>query len=184
MNPIPSEVISSIQTQVEANRDSCEEVADKALYPLFLMGAELDPVPEFPLIVSNGVVVYPTPAPWKYAPPMRQVGGNQKINTQELLNYLNGAPATEHRGPQPGLLNHVKENCEEYNKALANNDRPTAERIAAQSVSDSAAVWNNCSALAMSVETGSVYKNLSLSEQTINAYEALSTTGSISKETT
>ena len=119
---------------------------------LFTMAGELETVPELPPIISNGREVYPLPAPWLYEPPLK-VGG-QKIDTREVLETVNE------------WLPHVKKNATAYNEALAVNDRPTAERIAVQSVKDSAEVWSTCNAVAESVETESVYSAFLLSSET------------------
>jgi hypothetical protein len=167
VKPIPEEIINQVPGKVIPDRESCEFAADKALMVLFLMGGELDPVPPFPPILSGKVEVSPLPAPWEYEPPLKPSG---EIDIQELLDYINGAPATEYRGPQPGLLQHIIENANEYNIALSVNDRPTAERIAGMGPQDSAMAWSTLNSLAQSVTEGSVYSTLQLSGPTKAAY--------------
>ena len=87
--------------------------------------------------------------------------GGTKIDTKEVLGNVNE------------WLPHVKKNAEAYNQALAVNDVPTAVRIAEQGVNDSAMIWSNTNALAMSVEDESVYRTLELSPETKEVYAAI-----------
>jgi hypothetical protein len=156
MDPISSDLINAIPDEIVAEKTDCQLAADTCLMVLFTMADELEPVPEMPLIISNGQELYPMPAPWTYAPPLR-LGGTQ-IDTKEVLRNVNE------------WLPHVKKNGHAYNEALAVNDIPTAERIAQQGVNDSALVWNMCNALAQSVETENVYRPLELSDETKGAF--------------
>ena len=79
MDPIGSELINAIPDSIEAEKDDCQEAADTSLFVLFTLANELEPAPEMPPILSNGVELYPLPPPWTYAPPMRLAG--RKIDT-------------------------------------------------------------------------------------------------------
>ena len=158
MKPIPEEAIAAMPTSVEATRESCQEAADATLLVLFLMGEQLDPPADsWPLVVLNGVEVYPLPAPWT----------SQERSKIKLLGDLNGT------GDEGGYLEHCHRNAIEFNAALETRDLPLAQRIAAKGPVDSAHVWNNLNALAMSVEKGNVYRPLELSAETQEAFEAL-----------
>jgi hypothetical protein len=162
-NPLPEEIIEAIPTVVQVSRESCQEAADAALLALFSLGVRLDPVPDFPLILSNGHEVWPMPAPWNYAVPYNDTGW---IKIGELLDNLNGV------GDDIGLLKHIKLNAQKYNEALESGAESEARAIAEQSPADSASIWNNTNALAMSL-TKQIYHPLSLSAATRAAYERL-----------
>jgi hypothetical protein len=160
---LPEEIIEAIPTVVQVSRESCQEAADAALLALFSLGLRLDPVPDFPLIFSNGHEVWPMPAPWNYAVPYDDTG---RIKTGELLDDLNAV------GDDIGLLEHIKLNAEKYNEALESGAESEAREIAKQSPADSAALWNSTNALAMSLAK-EIYHPLSLSAATRAAYERL-----------
>src|SRR4030095_6539953 len=107
MKPIPNELIIAMPESVEATKESCQAAADAVLHVLFLMGAELDPKMTWPPVVSNGVELWPMPAPY-------QSGERRQIR---LLVDLNGGGAEE-----GGYLAHCKRNAEEFNEALEIND--------------------------------------------------------------
>jgi hypothetical protein len=162
-DPLPEMIIEAIPTVVQVSRESCQKAADAALLALFSLGVRLDPVPDFPLIFSNGHEVWPMPAPWNYAVPYDDTG---RIKTGELLDDLNSA------GDETGLLEHIKLNAEKYNEALESGAESEARTIAEQSPADSAAVWNSTNALAMSLAK-EIYHPLNLSAATRAAYERL-----------
>jgi hypothetical protein len=156
MDPISSDLINAIPDEIVAEKTDCQLAADTCLMVLFTMADELEPAPEMPLIISNGDELYPLPAPWTYAPPLRL--GGTKIDTKEVLRNVNE------------WLPHIKKNTHAYNEALAVNDIPTAERIAQQGINDSALIWNMCNALAQSIETEKGYRALELSTETKESY--------------
>ena len=159
MDPIGSELINAIPDSIEAERDRLPGGSRYEPLVLFTLANELEPAPEMPPIISNGVELYPLPPPWTYAPPMRLAG--RKIDTHQVLATVNE------------WLPHIRKNAEAYNEALGVNDVPTAVRIAQQGVNDSAMIWSTTNALAMSVEAGNVYRALELSAETKEAYEAI-----------
>jgi hypothetical protein len=152
MKPIPVEMIATIPDEVEQTRESCREAADLTLRPMFFVGAEGEQL-EYPPIFSNGVELWPLPVPW--------TAGEYTI--RQLHENLNG---------DDGFLAHTRKNCEAYNAALHGGALPEARRIREQMAKDSAAVWNNCNALAHSVEDEKVYRTLDLSEETKELYNA------------
>jgi hypothetical protein len=154
MKKIPNELIEAIPDGVEATTESCTVAADTTLLVLFLMATELDERPEFPLIISNAVEVWPLPSPWT----------SDEENVLRLLTTLNG------RGEDPGLIEHVKRNAQEYNSALDTNDIPVAERIATQGAPDSAAVWNATNSLACQSTKEGIFRTLLLSDATKHAF--------------
>lgn len=154
MEPIAQQYIDAMQEDVEATREDCEAVANSTLLVLFLMGAELDPKMTWPPIVSNGVALWPLPSPYD--------SGTRR--TVPLLVDLNGT------GEEGGYLSHCKKNAEEYNVALAESKPDVARAIAKMGPTDSAFVWNNCNALALSVADEAGYGPLQLSEETKAAF--------------
>jgi hypothetical protein len=158
MEPVPANYINAIPETVEADRESCTIAADNTLLALFFLASQKEGEWEsFPLILSNGVEVWPLPAPWT----------SRDENKLQLLQNLNG------QGNREGYLTHCKKNCVEFNEALASNDLPLANRILAVTPQDSAAIWNDCNALAFTVETANVYRPLSLSDGTKEVFEEI-----------
>jgi hypothetical protein len=155
MKPIPQELIYKMPDDVEASTESCQEAADAVLHVLFLMGAELDPKMTWPPVVSNGVELWPMPAPY-------QSGERRQIR---LLVDLNGGGAEE-----GGYLAHCKRNVEEFNEALEDAKPEVAEEIASMGPTDSAHIWNYLNALACSVESESVFRPLELSDECKRSY--------------
>ena len=154
MKQIEDELIDMMPESVEATRESCQEAADATLGVLFLMGAELDPKLTWPPIVSSGVELWPMPAPY-------ESGERRRI---PLLVDLNGT------GDDGGYLLHCRRNAEEFNEALDVDDPELAEKIAAQGPQDAVHVWNYLNALALTCTEESVFRPLTLSDETKGAY--------------
>jgi hypothetical protein len=155
MKPIPQELIHKMPESVMGTKESCQVAADAVLHVLFLMGAELDPKLTWAPIVSSGVELWKMPTP--YDPPA--------IRTVPLLVNLNGGGAEE-----GGYLAHCRRNAEEFNEALEDAMPDVAEEIANMGPTDSAHVWNYLNALACSVESESVYRPLTLSDECKQSY--------------
>lgn len=159
LKKIPLELIQEMPDGVTKERDVCEKAADDTLKVLFFMAAEIAPVENFPLIISNGVEVWPLPAPW--------ISGERRPNI--ILHDLNG---TEDEG---GYLTACKRNAEEYNKLIEEGkDDPDAldkaKEVAKLSAGDSAHVWSYLNALVASTTTENVYQTLELSDETGDLY--------------
>jgi hypothetical protein len=155
MKPIPNELIVKMPRAVEATRESCQEAADAVLHVLFLMGQQLEPPADnWALFVSNGVEVYPLPAPWT----------SEERRKIRLLVDLNG------NSDEGGYLEVCHRNALEFNEALESRDLPLAQKIAAYGPDDSAHVWNSLNALALTVTDESVYRPLELSDETKQSY--------------
>jgi hypothetical protein len=156
MKPIPQELIDVMPTKVEATRESCQATVDPVLLVLFLLGGQLKPPPEStPPIISNGHELWPLPAKWHL----------EEDQTIPLLTNLNGTGQDK-----VGYLETCKRNAQEYNQALEDSKPDVAIGICNLWPADSAHIWEYLNALACSVEKADIYRTLTLSPETKQAY--------------
>jgi hypothetical protein len=160
MKLIPNEFVNRMPERVLPTYESCQSAADATLTALFMMGAQLDeesqPEDAWPLIVSNGVEVYPLPAPYE----------ENAVALQVHLDNLNGDVT------KTGLLPHAHTNALAYNSAILENKPDVAKAIAALGPADAAAIWNNLNGACMAlVPEGGMYSPIVLDELTKISYQ-------------
>jgi hypothetical protein len=159
MKPIDQELINAIPDAVDKSRAGCQEAADTALAVLFTIGEQFKQFLTFPLIMSNGVEVWPMPPPY----------------TLPMTNNMNAVECNLNE-----FLRHAKINANAFNEEVNLNNVPGARSIADITPKDSGMIWHLANDLCRlgALQGGeTIYHPLDLSENTEYLYNCATTPG-------